>query len=80
MSELFVEAGRDWIAERRAVGRTISVSTEKAYRADLAAWTRYLEAQIGTQPTVEDLSGTTIKASLAEMNNAASAPPAGDGY
>lgn len=74
MSELFVEAGRDWIAERRAVGRTISVSTEKAYRSDLATWARYLEAQIGAQPTVEDLSGTTIKASLAEMNNAGLSP------
>lgn len=74
MSELFVDAGRDWIAERRAVGRTISASTARAYRADLASWARYLEAQIGTAPTLKDLSGTVLKAALAEMNNAGLSP------
>src|SRR5690625_928517 len=70
MSELFVEAGQDWIAERRAVGRTISASTEKAYRADLASWARYLEAQTGKTAALEDLTGPVIKAALAEMNGA----------
>ncbi|MGO2933823.1 tyrosine-type recombinase/integrase [Brachybacterium paraconglomeratum] len=74
MSELFVDAARDWIAERRAVGRTISAETAKAYRADLASWQRYLGAQTGTPVTVQDLSGPVIKAALAEMNNAGLAP------
>lgn len=70
MSDLFVDAGRDWIAERRAVGRTISTSTQEAYRADLASWARYLEAQTGAAPLLEDLTGPVIKAALAEMNGA----------
>lgn len=74
MSELFVDAARDWIAERRAVGRTISVETAKAYRADLVSWQRYLEAQTGASMTVQDLTGPVIKAALAEMNNAGLAP------
>ena len=74
MSELFADAARDWIAERRAVGRTISVETAKAYRADLASWQRYLEAQLGGAVRVQDLDGPVIKAALAEMNNAELAP------
>lgn len=74
MSELFEDAARDWIAERRAVGRTISAETAKAYRADLASWRRYLEAQTGAAATVQDLTGPVIKAALAEMNNAGLAP------
>lgn len=74
MSELFVDAARDWIAERRAVGRTISAETAKAYRADLASWQRYLEAQRGDPVTVQELTGQVIKAALAEMNNAGLAP------
>lgn len=74
MSELFEDAARDWIAERRAVGRTISTETAKAYRADLASWQRYLEAQTGAHVAVQDLTGPTIKAALAEMNNAGLAP------
>lgn len=70
MSELFVDAGRDWIAERRAVGRTISTSTQEAYRADLASWARYLEAQTGAAPLLEDLTGPVVKVALAEMNGA----------
>ena len=74
MSEFFEDAARDWIAERRAVGRTISVETAKAYRGDLASWKRYLEAQLGSVVRVQDLTGPVIKAALAEMNNAELAP------
>ena len=74
MSELFEDAARDWIAERRAVGRTISAETAKAYRGDLASWQRYLEAQTGAVVRLQDLSGSVIKAALAEMNNAGLAP------
>lgn len=74
MSELFEDAARDWIAERRAVGRTISVKTATAYRADLVSWQRYLEAQTGAPVRVQDLSGPVIKAAMAEMNNAGLAP------
>ena len=74
MSELFLDAARDWIAERRAVGRTISAETTKAYRADLASWHRYLEAQAGAPVRVHDLTGQSIKAVLAEMNNVGLAP------
>lgn len=74
MSELFIDAGRDWIAERRAVGRTIGTETAKAYRADLASWQRYLEAQTGSAPTLSDLTAQVVKSALAEMNNAGLAP------
>lgn len=74
MSDLFDDAARDWIAERRAVGRTISTETAKAYRGDLASWQRYLEAQTGAVVRVQDLTGPVIKAALAEMNNAGLAP------
>ena len=74
MSELFEDAARDWIAERRAVGRTISTETAKAYRADLTSWQRYLEAQTGAAVRVQDLAGPVIKAALAEMNTAGLAP------
>lgn len=74
MSELFVDAARDWIAERRAVGRTISAETAKAYRGDIASWQRYLEAQTGAPIRVQDLTSPVIKAALAEMNNAGLAP------
>ncbi|WP_422117755.1 site-specific integrase [Brachybacterium sp. UNK5269] len=74
MSELLEDAARDWIAERRAVGRTISVKTATAYRADLASWQRYLEAQTGAPVKVQDLTGPVIKAAMAEMNNAGLAP------
>ena len=57
MSEFFEDAARDWIAERRAVGRTISMETAKAYRGDLASWKRYLEAQLGAVVRVQDLDG-----------------------
>src|SRR5690625_7042225 len=70
MSEIFEDAVRDWIAERRAVGRTIGTETARAYRADLALWQRYLEAQTGAPARVQDLTGPVIKAALAEMNNA----------
>lgn len=56
------------------MGRTISASTAKAYRADLASWARYLEAQIGTAPTLADLTSTVLKAALAAMNNAGLSP------
>lgn len=74
MSDLFEDAARDWIAERRAVGRTIGTETAKAYRGDLASWQRYLEAQTGGPVRVQELTGSVIKASLAEMNNAGLAP------
>lgn len=74
MSDLFVDAARDWIAERRAVGRTISAETAKAYRRDIASWQRYLEAQTGAPVRVRDLTNPVIKAALAEMNNAGLAP------
>jgi site-specific recombinase XerD len=74
MADSLEAAGQDWLAERRAVGRTISENTAKAYRTDLAAWIRYLEAQVGNAPTLADLHPTTIKAALAEMNGAGLAP------
>jgi len=70
VSTSFDDAVRDWLAERRAVGRTISVSTATAYRTDLATWQRYLEGQIGAGFSVDEVSSTGIKAALAAMNDA----------
>ena len=70
MSTSFDDAVRDWLAERRAVGRTISISTATAYQSDLATWQRYLEAQVGAGFSVDEISSTSIKAALAAMNDA----------
>src|SRR5699024_9862662 len=74
MSEIFEDAVRDWIAERRAVGRTIGTETARAYRADLALWQRHLEAQTGAPAPAQDLTRPGIQAALAEQNNPRRAP------
>lgn len=67
--QAFLEAARDWLTERRAVGRTISSNTAEAYQRDLNLWAGLLDAEIEGTWTVQDLDSTAVKASLARMND-----------
>src|SRR5271157_4508632 len=45
-----------------------SINTVKAYRYDLAMFTRFLETRVSVIPSIQDISVMDIKAFLADLN------------
>lgn len=65
----FKDAVTDWLTDRRAIGRTISTNTYKAYQSDIERWRNYLTAELGEDFAVTDVTRVEVKTVLARFHD-----------